>query len=133
MKSARFPLRMLAGLTATAGFAFAIPALAHPALVSASPIAASTAHDVRTVTLTFSEAFTPPLSGLEIVVTGMPGMEGHHSAMKMNGVKVAAGADRKSLVATLAKPLPAGTYDVNWHAVGEDSHRVTGKVSFTVR
>lgn len=133
MKPVRFSLRMLATLAASMGLAVAVPALAHPALVSASPVAASTVHDVRSVTLTFSEAFMPQLSGLEIVMTGMPGMEGHHPAMKIPGVKVAAGADRKSLVATLAKPLPAGTYDVNWHAVGDDTHRVTGKVSFAVR
>ena len=125
--------RTLAAAMAALGLAVAVPALAHPALVSASPAAAATASNVRTVTLAFNETFLPQMSGLEIVMTGMPGMAGHHPAMKVAGVKVAASADRKSLVATLARPLPAGTYDVNWHAVGTDTHRVSGKVSFTVR
>jgi methionine-rich copper-binding protein CopC len=120
-------------MAAALGLAAAPPAMAHPALVSASPAAASVASDVRTVTLTFNEAFMPQLSGLEIVMTGMPGMEGHHPAMKIAGVKVTSGPDRKSLIATLARALPAGTYDVNWHAVGDDTHRTAGKVSFTVR
>lgn len=120
-------------LAAAAGLALTLPALAHPALVSSTPAAAATASNVRTVTVTFNETFLPQMSGLEIVMTGMPGMAGHHPAMSITGVKVAASADRKSLVATLARPLPAGTYDVNWHAVGTDTHRVAGKVSFTVR
>lgn len=127
------PFRTVAGAAAAVGLAIALPALAHPALVSSSPAASAAASNVRTVTLTFNETFLPQMSGLEIVMTGMPGMAGHHPAMKIAGVKVAASADRKSLVASLARPLPAGTYDVNWHAVGTDTHRVSGKVSFTVR
>jgi methionine-rich copper-binding protein CopC len=125
--------RSLAVLATAPGLASAIPAQAHPALVSSSPAASTAASNVRTVTLTFNEAFMSELSGLEIVMTGMPGMAGQHPAMKINGVKVTVGADRKTLVATLARPLPVGTYDVNWHAVGDDTHRVSGKVSFTVR
>jgi methionine-rich copper-binding protein CopC len=120
-------------LATALGLASAIPAQAHPALVSSSPAASTVASDVRTVTLTFNEAFMAQLSGLEIVMTGMPGMAGQHPAMKINGVKVTVSADRKTLVAALARPLPVGTYDVNWHAVGDDTHRVSGKVSFTVR
>lgn len=124
--------RITSVLAAAASLALALPALAHPALVSSSPAAAATASNVRTVTVTFNETFLPQMSGLEIVMTGMPGMAGHHPAMKIAGVRVVASADHKSLVASLARPLPAGTYDVNWHAVGTDTHRVTGKVSFTV-
>ena len=125
--------RKLVALTAAAGLALAVPASAHTHVVSSTPAAAATASNVRNVTITFSEAFMPALSGLEVVMTGMPGMAGHHPAMKVNGVKVTPSPDSKSLVATLARPLPAGTYDVNWHAVGADTHRMTGTVSFTVR
>lgn len=125
--------RAIGLLAASAGLALAMPATAHTHVASSTPAAASTVSNVRTVLITFSEAFMPALSGLEIVMTGMPGMTGSHPAMKIAGVKVASSADRKTLVATLARPLPAGTYDVNWHAVGADTHRMTGKVSFTVR
>jgi len=125
--------RAIGLLAASAGLALAMPATAHTHVASSTPAAASTVSNVRTVSITFSEAFMPALSGLEIVMTGMPGMTGSHPAMKIAGVKVASSADRKTLVATLARPLPAGTYDVNWHAVGADTHRMTGKVSFTVR
>lgn len=125
--------RAIGLLAASAGLALTMPAAAHTHVASSTPAAASTVSNVRTVSITFSEAFMPALSGLEIVMTGMPGMTGSHPAMKIAGVKVAPSADRKSLVATLARPLPVGTYDVNWHAVGADTHRMTGKVSFTVR
>lgn len=125
--------RVLGSIVASAGLAFAMPAAAHTHVASSTPAAAATVSNVRTVSITFTEAFVPALSGLEIVMTGMPGMAGSHPAMKIAGVKVAPSADRKTLVATLARPLPAGTYDVNWHAVGGDTHRMTGKVSFTVR
>jgi methionine-rich copper-binding protein CopC len=124
--------RFIAPLVVSASLMIASPAFAHTALVSSSPAASATVSNVRSVTLTFNEAFMPQVSGLEIVMTGMPGMEGNHPTMKITGVKVAASADHKSLVATLARPLSAGTYDVNWYAVGADTHRMTGKVSFTV-
>ena len=70
--------RRLAMLAASFGLAVTVPALAHTALVSSTPAAAATASNVRTVTLRFNEAFMPQLSGLDIVMTGMPGMAGHH-------------------------------------------------------
>lgn len=118
---------------ASIGLALAVPAAAHTHVASSTPAASATVSNVRTVSITFSEAFMPALSGLEIVMTGMPGMAGHHPAMKIAGIKVAQSADRKTLVATLPRPLAAGAYDVNWHAVGADTHRMTGTVSFTVR
>lgn len=127
------PIRILATAATAFGLLAGVPALARPALVSSVPAAAASATAVRTVTLTFDETVQPQLSGLEIVMTGMPGMSGHHPAMKMPGVKVAASADRKSLVATLPRPLPAGSYDVNWHAAGADSLKAAGSVSFVVK
>jgi len=126
-------IRSLVTAATVFGVFAAEPASAHPALVSSTPAAAASASNVKAVSLSFNETFLPQMSGLEIVMTGMPGMEMHHPAMKVTGVKVTPGADRKSLTAALARPLPAGSYDVNWHVVGTDTHRVSGKISFTVR
>jgi methionine-rich copper-binding protein CopC len=126
-------LRALGVLAAFAGLAQAVPASAHTHVVSSTPAASAAVSNVRSVTITFNEAFMPALSGLEIVMMAMPGTAGHHPEMKITGVKLTPSADRKSLVAALPRPLAAGTYDVNWHAVGADTHRMTGKVSFTVR
>jgi copper resistance protein C len=118
---------------AAAAIVLAGPAAAHTQVISSTPAAGSTASNVRTVTIMFSEPVMPALSGAEIVMTGMPGMAGHHSPMKVAGARVAASADRKALVATMPRPLPAGAYDINWHAVGADTHRVAGTMSFSVR
>ncbi|MEY5007239.1 MAG: CopC domain, partial [Pseudomonadota bacterium] len=31
------------------------------------------------------------------------------------------------------KPLQTGTYDIRWQAAGADGHRMSGKVTFTVK
>lgn len=36
-------------------------------------------------------------------------------------------------VLTLPRPLPAGTYDLKWHIVGADQHKMEGGYSFTVK
>jgi methionine-rich copper-binding protein CopC len=41
--------------------------------------------------------------------------------------------DGKTLVATVAAPLPAGAYRVTWAIAAADGHRMTGDYSFTVR
>lgn len=118
-------------LLAAASLAIATPALAHPKLLSATPAAGSTVSGPTQITLAFSEALMPQMSGLDLVMTGMPGMA-HHAAMKVAGFKTSVSQDGKSLVAALPRPLPAGTYDAHWHVVSTDTHRVEGHLTFTV-
>jgi methionine-rich copper-binding protein CopC len=124
--------RPLAALLVATGLAIAMPAFAHPHLVVADPAQGTTVAKVGKVTLTFSEPLIGQMSGIEVVMTGMPGMD-HHAAMKITGVRVSVGADGKSLVASLPRPLLAGTYEADWHAVSTDTHRVTGKLTFAVK
>ena len=124
--------RPLAALIAATGLAIAVPALAHPRLVAADPVEGATVVKVSKVTLTFSEPLIAAMSGVDVVMTGMPGMA-EHAAMKINGVRVSVGPDGKTLIASLARPLPTGSYEAGWHAVSTDTHRVTGKLTFTVK
>src|SRR3546814_9313265 len=114
---ARFRNLMLAATVAA--LAIAAPALAHPKLVSATPVAGSTVSGPTQITLTFSETLMPQMSGLDLVMTGMPGMASH-APMKIAGFKTSVSQDGKSLVAALPRPLPAGTYDAHWHVVSTD-------------
>jgi len=107
-------------------------AFAHPKLVAATPAANATVERTATVKLTFSERLMPKLSTATLIMTGMPGMA-NHPDMKMPGVTSAVAADRKSIVLTSAKPLPAGSYRADWVIVGADTHRITGKHGFSVR
>lgn len=105
-------------------------ALAHPRLVSASPAANATVAKPTQVVLTFSETLVAPLSGIELTMTGMPGMA-NHAPMPIRGFtsKVAG----KTITVTLPRALPAGTYDLKWHAVAADQHRIEDRYIFTVR
>ena len=63
------------GAAIAAMFAIAaVPAMAHPKLVSSSPAAQATVSDAKQVSLTFSETLMAPVSGADLAMTGMPGM-----------------------------------------------------------
>ena len=124
--------RQLVTFLFASSLALAALALAHPKVVSVEPVEGATVAKVSKVTLTFSEPLIAAMSGVDVVMTGMPGME-NHAAMKLSGVRVIVGPDGKTLVANLARPLPAGSYEADWHAVSTDTHRVTGKLTFTVK
>ena len=110
----------------------AAPAWAHPKLVNSTPAANATVASTNRVTLTFSERLMPRMSGVELAMTGMPGMA-NHAPMKITGYRTAVGGDGKALVVTLARPLSAGTYKLDWHTVSADTHRINGSLTFTVR
>ncbi len=107
-------------------------ALAHPKVVSAKPAANARVAHTKVVTLNFSERLMPKLSSATLVMTGMPGMA-NHAPMKMAAVTSKVAPNGKSLVLTSAKPLPTGTYRVDWAVVSADTHRVTGTHSFSIR
>jgi methionine-rich copper-binding protein CopC len=99
---------------------------AHPLLESASPKPAAvlTASPTQ-IRIGFSEGLVLAFSGIEI----------DNAA----GKAVAAGrasldaSDSRELIAPLATKLGPGTYVVKWHAVGDDTHRVSGHYSFEVK
>ena len=75
-------MRFQAVAAAAALLAITAPAMAHPKLVSAHPAPNATVAPTARVQVTFSEALLPKLSGADIVMTGMPGMDSH-APMKM--------------------------------------------------
>lgn len=113
-----------------AAFMVATPALAHPKLLSASPAPDAKVGAPARVQMTFSEGLVAKFSGADVVMTAMPGMAGH-GPMKVPGEAKVAG-DGKTLVVAFKRPLPKGSYRVDWHVVSVDTHRVTGSYSFTV-
>jgi methionine-rich copper-binding protein CopC len=115
-----------------AGLAFASPALAQPTVVATEPVDGATVAKVSMVSVTFSEPMIAAMSGVDVVMTGMPGM-GNHAAMKINGVRVSLSPDGKTLVANIARILPVGSYEVDWHGVSTQTQRVGGKLTFTVK
>jgi len=119
-------------LALAAASLLAIPgmALAHPKLVSAMPAANAAVTKPTVLKLSFSETLVGPLSGIELTMTGMPGMA-NHAPMPIKGFTTA--AKGKDLVVTLPRALPAGSYELKWHAVASDQHRAEGAYIFSVR
>ncbi len=86
----------------------------------ASPAVGSTVTTAPArITLTFTEQLEPSFSGATVV--------------NGSGERVDAGA--RASGATLQiylKPLPPGTYKVNWHVLSVDTHKTQGSYSFSV-
>jgi hypothetical protein len=125
-------MRRLAILAALAAATALLPsaAWAHPRLVSASPAANAAVAKPTRLTLTFSETLVAPLSGIELTMTGMPGMA-NHAPMPIRGFTSQVAG--KTITVTLPRALPAGSYELKWHAVAADQHRIEDRYSFTVR
>lgn len=122
--------RTLLSIAALGLLAVSGSALAHPKLVTSSPAANSAVAKPTSIKLSFSEVLVGPLSGIDLVMTGMPGMA-NHEPMPIRGFKTA--ANGKDLVVTLPRALPPGSYQLKWHAVAADQHRIEGSYTFTVR
>jgi copper resistance protein C len=124
--------RKTAFAVAMAASVFAATAVqAHPKLNSSTPAANAVIAAPTRIQLVFSEALVAQFSGIDLTMTEMPGMK--MRPMKMNGVRATVAADGKTLVATLAKPLPVGTYKVDYHVVSTDTHRIQGSYTFKVQ
>ena len=107
-------------LTATSGRM----AWGHPVLEASDPGQGATVSSPKEVRLTFTENLIARFSGLTIkdqsgraIGTASPSVDPN---------------DKRQLSVPISTPLPPGAYDVDWHAVGADTHRVTGHFSFRV-
>ena len=125
-------MRVSLMLAASAALLAAGPAFAHPKLISATPAANTVVTAPTKVQLTFSEKLVAQFSGAELAMTDMPGMK-MKAPMKMSGLTATLAANGMTLVVTLAKPLPRGTYKLTYHVVSTDTHRVEGGYTFKVK
>ena len=107
-----------------AGFALlASQASAHANLVSSDPGKNATIVSPTAITLHFSEALEPKVSGFKLTdIDGKPVT-----------LKTMAAPDAKSLAAAPMAPLTPGLYTVTWTSMGDDAHKMTGTLSFTVK
>jgi copper resistance protein C len=108
------------------GSVVATAALAHPKLVKSDPAAnAVVSAGPKELRLSFNEELVPKFSSADVK---------DQKGQKVEvGTAAADPSDKKQLVVPLTKPLAAGTYKVDWHAVAADTHRVQGSYSFTVK
>jgi methionine-rich copper-binding protein CopC len=122
-------LALLAFLLLTTGGT----ALADARLVTAKPADGATASNVRALSLSFSEAVVDKQSGVDLVMTSMPGMAAHQP-MKVSGFQTVLAADGRTLTITLPRALPVGSYSIGWHAVAANGGaKSEGNTIFSVR
>lgn len=101
------------------------PAFAHPKLDSASPAAdVSVIASPKEIKLNFSEGIIAKFSGLELKDEG--------GRPVTTGEPVVDPKEPKQLVVPVSALLAPGRYTVSWHAVSEDTHKVSGDFSFRV-
>ena len=102
----------------------AATASAHPKLIKSDPASGATAPSPKELRLSFNEILAVKFCGADV-----EDEKGHKVEV---GPAALDPADKKQLIVPLLKPLVAGIYTVEWHAVAADTHRVTGTYSFTV-
>lgn len=99
-------------------------ARAHPALESADPGQGASVLSPKEIRLTFTEDLITKFSGLTVKDQGGHLVEMANPSVDPN--------HKRQLIVPIPKALEPGTYDVDWHAVSVDTHRVSGHFSFKV-
>ena len=103
-----------------AGLLFAAaPAFAHARLTDSAPTANASVKAPGQIRLHFSETLEPAFSGATL----------KDAAGKTIPASAAVGGTSVTLIAPVLRP---GTYTVEWHGVGHDTHRVDGHFTFKV-
>src|ERR1043166_8757495 len=114
-----FAAAALAAVFATGAIAHPLPKTADP-----KPNAALTVSPTE-IRIGFSEGVVLAFTGIEITDANGKTVATGKAALDPN--------DKKLLIVPVTDKLAPGTYTVKWHAVGDDTHRVTGHYSFTVK
>jgi methionine-rich copper-binding protein CopC len=101
-----------------------LPALAHAHLDHSVPSAgAKVAAAPKEVSLWFTEALEAKFSTIEV-------RDANGAQMQTGSAQLA--ADNTAQLHISLKPLPPGTYKVNWCVLSVDTHRTQGSFTFRV-
>ncbi|WP_213993956.1 CopC domain-containing protein YobA [Sodalis sp. dw_96] len=101
-------------------------AQAHAHLKSQYPAAgADMTAAPQALTLNFSEGIEPGFSGLSLI--------GPDNAVIPTGKIKTDPANPAQIIVPIEKPLTAGSYQVQWHAVSVDGHKTQGDYRFNVK
>jgi hypothetical protein len=117
---------------ASAVFISPAASFAHSKIASSTPAEGATVAKPRALTLNFTEALLTPTAVASIVMTAMPGVK-NHGEMVIRNFTPSWSNNNRTLTLKLREPLRTGSYQVRWQAAGADGHRMTGKVSFSVK
>ena len=119
-------------LLATAALILSAPVLAHVKIASAAPADGAAVSAPKNVTLNFSDTLIPAKTGVELLMTAMPG-HADHGIMPIKNFIPAWSNGNKTLTLNLRQPLRTGTYEARWQSAGADGHKMAGKITFNVK
>jgi copper resistance protein C len=98
---------------------------AHPRLRMASPSPGATLKSApKEIRMNFSEGLVAQFTGVDLKDSGGHRVPTGQAKLDPN--------DNTKLVVPIQARLTAGKYNVAWHAVSVDTHRVTGNYAFRV-
>lgn len=123
-----FP-RGLAIFLALAGVTTTHAAFARTMLVESRPEQGSTVSEPTTFDLTFSEPVAPADLSITLTMTAMPAMA-NHRPMTIKGFDVIPMNTKVSL--RFPRPLPKGTYRLDWTVRDTPAEPATGSLMFKV-
>lgn len=103
---------------------------ARATLVDSHPSQGSVVAKPTSLDITFSEPVVPAALSLSLVMTGMPGMA-THKPMAIKGFAVTVNAKQASL--RFPRPLPTGSYQLDWKITGDAATPATGSLTFRVQ
>lgn len=113
----------IVGCLALLGLSFPGQALAHGLLVQTAPAAdAAVAQPPVEISLNFNENIEARFSGIDLV--------GPDGAIVATGEIT---VDDKNMVAPVLGSLVPGVYQVDWHVLSADGHKVKGSYRFEVK
>lgn len=98
-------------------------AWAHAHLKTAEPAADSAVSTPASLNLTFSEALDVKFSGIKL---------SNAAKQEVSLGEATLGNGGKTLVVKPAQPLPAGSYQLEWHVLSVDGHKTKGSYRFSV-
>lgn len=116
--------KMTAGAVILAAVLHGSPTYAHPQLQSADPAAGAGIASPKEIRITFNEPVIARFSGVEV--------RDQSGKLIATGKSETDAANKKVLIVPVKEQLPPGAYNVEWHAVSDDTHRVKGSYSFSV-
>ena len=118
---------LIIGTSLVIGLLITSVAQAHISLVESTPATDAVVAPLGQIDLVFNERLVPRASRLELSALKNGG-----AAEKFEHIDIEFINDGKTLRAKLHHPLGAGVYRVQWRAVGDDNHPITGEFSFNV-
>ena len=118
---------LIIGTSLVIGLLITSVAQAHISLVESTPAADAVVATPKQIDLVFNERLVPRASRLELSA-----IKNGEAAEKVEHIDIEFINDGKTLRAKLHHSLGAGIYRVQWRAVGDDNHPMTGEVRFTV-